>query len=169
MGSTYRFIADPSEQSEMLEWFCSIREPPTEKLSDCGVVLSFVAHGPRSYSSNGRIDSHSSPVVTVFLPRVRRGSDLDSREVHFLARPDSSFRPRRFAARLSSGVGLNVCFGSKVAKYQQPLLRRCAAVRLWLDDGKHLALPLALPRQRAPASRNQARGTRCPRTDIANL
>ena len=114
MGSTYRFIADPSEQSEMLEWFCSIREPPTEKLSDCGVVLSFVAHGPRSYSSNGRIDSHSSPVVTVFLPRVRRGSDLDSREVHFLARPDSSFRPRRFAARLSSGVGLNVCFGSKV-------------------------------------------------------
>jgi hypothetical protein len=85
MGSTHRFIADPSEQSEALNWFRSLGEPPVETLSERGLVLSFPAYGTLSYGSGGGIDPRSSPIVTVFLPRVRRGQLWTVGEVHFLA------------------------------------------------------------------------------------
>jgi hypothetical protein len=87
MGATHRFIADPNEPSEVLEWFRALSEAPTEILSDRGLVLSFPAHGPLSYRANGSIDPAGSPVVTLFLPRIRRGQLWTVGEVHFLSTP----------------------------------------------------------------------------------
>jgi hypothetical protein len=87
MGTTHRFIADPAEPSEVLEWFRSLGQAATETPSNRGVVFSFPAHGSFSYRPDGSIDPRASPVVTVFLPRVRRGQLWTVGEVHFLPTP----------------------------------------------------------------------------------
>lgn len=87
MGATYRFIANPSEPSDVLQWFRSLASPPTEVPSDRGSALYFRECGPIAYDVGGKINPKSSPVVTVFLPRVRRGTLWTVGEVHFLATP----------------------------------------------------------------------------------
>lgn len=87
MGATHRFIADPAEPSKVVEWFRALRHPPTEKLSEKGMVFSFPAFGPLAYRSDGSLDPLASPVATVLLPRVRRGQLWTVGEVHFLATP----------------------------------------------------------------------------------
>jgi hypothetical protein len=87
MGATYRFIADPSESSEVLGWFRSLPCPPEEVPTKHGATLYFKELGTLTYDVDGRIDSKSSPVVAVFLPQVRRGSLWTVGEVHFLATP----------------------------------------------------------------------------------
>ena len=85
MGATHRFIADPTEPSETLEWFRSLSQAPIETPSERGFVLSFPTHGSLSYRPDGSIDPGGSPVATVFLPRVRRGQLWTVGEVHFLS------------------------------------------------------------------------------------
>lgn len=87
MGTTFRFIADPSEPSDVLGWFRSLPSPPEEVATEHGATLYFRESGPLTYGANGRIDQRSSPVATVFLPKVRRGSLWTVGEVHFLATP----------------------------------------------------------------------------------
>lgn len=87
MGTTYRFIADPSETSEVLTWFRSLSQPPDEIRTDYGYVLYFGDCGPLNHDSAGRIDSNASPVVTIYLPQVRCGVLWSVGEVHFLATP----------------------------------------------------------------------------------
>jgi hypothetical protein len=87
MGSTHRFIADPAAPSEVLGWFRALGEAPTEVPSERGVVLYFRVYGPLSYCADGSINASASPVVTVFLPQVRRGQLWTVGEVHFLANP----------------------------------------------------------------------------------
>src|SRR5687768_15302439 len=85
MGSTHRFIADPSEPSQVLEWFRALSVASTGTPTERGTVLSFGLHGQLSHRDDGSIDPHESPVATVFLPRVRRGRLWTVGEVHFLA------------------------------------------------------------------------------------
>ncbi|MFZ6775847.1 hypothetical protein ACO0LD_03375 [Undibacterium sp. Ji83W] len=87
MGSTYRFIADPSQQSEVVDWFRARSTPPIEVQTERSLILYFKDIGPLTYHSNGAINPKTSPVVTVFLPRVRRGALWTVGEVHFLATP----------------------------------------------------------------------------------
>lgn len=87
MGTTYRFIAAPSEPSEVLGWFRSLPSPPEEVTTDRGATLYFRECGPLIYDANGRIDPMVSPVATVFLPHVRRGVLWTVGEAHFLATP----------------------------------------------------------------------------------
>ncbi|MFZ6875561.1 hypothetical protein ACO0LF_26135 [Undibacterium sp. Di27W] len=87
MGSTYRFIADPSQQSEVVDWFRVQPTPPIEVQAERSLILYFKEFGPLTHNSNGTINSQASPVVTVFLPRVRRGVLWTVGEVHFLATP----------------------------------------------------------------------------------
>jgi hypothetical protein len=87
MGTTYRFVAAPSEPSEVLGWFRSLPSPPEEVPAKHGATLYFRESGPLNYGVDGRIDPKSSPVVTVFLPQIRRGSLWTVGEVHFLATP----------------------------------------------------------------------------------
>ena len=103
MGSTHRFIADPAEPSEVLEWFRALGQAPIEVPSERGAVLSFPAYGPPSYRADGSIDPLASPVVTVFHPRVRRGQLWTVGEVHFLATPLRQRFPELY--RVNSAFG----------------------------------------------------------------
>ena len=87
MGTTYRFIAAPSEPSEVLAWFRSLPSPPEEVPTDRGSTLYFREYGELKYDPNGRINPKLSPVATVFLPQHRRGSLWTVGEIHFLATP----------------------------------------------------------------------------------
>lgn len=107
MGSTHRFIADPADLSEVLAWFRSLPQAPTETQSDRGTVLYFPAYGPLSFRVDGSIDPNTSPVVTVFLPRVRRGQLWTVGEVHFLATPLRQKFPALHKLSLSLGKWLS--------------------------------------------------------------
>ena len=87
MGTTYRFIEEPEKPSNVLEWFRSLPQPPIEHSRDHGVNFYFQEMGPLEHAANGLIDASKSPVVNVFLPRVKRGVLWTVGEVHFLASP----------------------------------------------------------------------------------
>jgi len=87
MGTTYRYLASPTEPSEVLAWFRSLPQAPTEVETERSTVFYFRECGPLMYESDGRIDSKASPVATIFQPRIRRGALWTAGEVHFLATP----------------------------------------------------------------------------------
>lgn len=87
MGTTYRFIDDPSGPSAVLAWFRALPIPPKEVLHDRGMVLCSAQCGPLAYANDGSIIATQSPVATLFLPRVACGVLWTVGEVHFLATP----------------------------------------------------------------------------------
>lgn len=87
MGKTYRFIADPSTPSEVLNWFRSLPLSPTEVATPYGAALHFKQCGSLVYQADGKIDPEASPVATVFLPKVKRGVLWTVGEVRILATP----------------------------------------------------------------------------------
>jgi hypothetical protein len=111
MGSTYRFICEPTEPSQVLAWFRELKNPPREVVTDRSVVLLFENLGPLRYADDGAVDGKSSPVATVFLPRVRRGVFWTVGEVHFLATPLRKLYPAlyRVASDFSDWIGDREC------------------------------------------------------------
>jgi hypothetical protein len=87
MGATYRFIADPSVPSPVVEWFRALPFPPKEIPTDRGMVLYFAQYGSLSYELDGSIIPKQSAVATLFRPRVERGVLWTVGELHFLATP----------------------------------------------------------------------------------
>ena len=71
----------------MLEWFRSLPLPPIEERNGRGAILYFKEQGALAHSPEGGINVKSSPVVSVFLPQVRRGALWSVGEVHFPATP----------------------------------------------------------------------------------
>jgi hypothetical protein len=87
MGVTHRFIEAPNGHSAVVEWFRSLPSAPDEMKTEWGYVFFFSQFGDLIYDDNGYIDSTKSPVVNVFLPRIRRGILWTVGEVHFRATP----------------------------------------------------------------------------------
>jgi hypothetical protein len=87
MSISLRFVAAPSEPSEVMAWFRSVSPVPTEVPTDYGYVLHFQSLGPLAYLPDGSIDPASSPIVTIVLPQVRRGVLWTIGEVHFRPTP----------------------------------------------------------------------------------
>jgi hypothetical protein len=87
MGTTYRFVTDPREPSEVLAWFRALSAPPVEVDMQHSFVLFFREFGPLAHDTSGAINAKASPIATVVLPRVRRGILWTVGEVHFLATP----------------------------------------------------------------------------------
>lgn len=88
MGTTYRFIANPREPSEVISWFRALRVPPEEIQGKGGLWLYFRQCGPLSNSENdGSVNPQQSPIASIFLPQIRRGVFWTVGEVHFLATP----------------------------------------------------------------------------------
>jgi hypothetical protein len=85
MGTTYRFIADPIEESQVLQWMRSLTPKPIESPTKGGVVLYFKHLGPLLHDSKGGIDASQSPIVSIVHPRIRRTKLWTVGEVHFLA------------------------------------------------------------------------------------
>ena len=87
MGTTYRFIADPTDQPHVVEWFSSL-SPPPEQVSGQGCLwLHFRQLGSLAITADGSVDLCRSPVVSVVPPRQRRGLLWTVGEVHFTPTP----------------------------------------------------------------------------------
>jgi hypothetical protein len=105
MGTTHRYLEDPNGDSLVLGWLrraaLDLLEVP---MPPDGVSLYFREFGPLMLSDDGSLDSHRSPMVSVFLPRTRRGILWSVGEVHFLPTPLRKLYPgmeklnRRFSA-----------------------------------------------------------------------
>ena len=87
MSVTHRFIANPTEPSEVMAWFQSLDTPVTRAATEYGHALHFRDFGPLSYLHTGGIDADTSPVATIVLPQVRRSALWTVGEVHFRATP----------------------------------------------------------------------------------
>jgi len=74
MSVTHRFIANPTEPSEVMAWFQSLYTPVTRVATEYGHALHFRDFGPLSYLPTGGIDANTSPVATIVLPQIRRSA-----------------------------------------------------------------------------------------------
>lgn len=111
MGTTYRFIADPSESSEVLKWFARLPDPPVQVRTERSVVLYFKTYGRLVYDASGELDAKSSPVANVFLPRARRGILWTVGEIHFLTTPLRGKFPSLYgvSSRLNQWLKMHEC------------------------------------------------------------
>lgn len=87
MGKIYRFAEAPSTASEVLRWFLALEQPPMDVHRPKGVTLHFDHYGSLAIDGSGILDPAASPLVSIFLPQVRRGILWTIGEVHFLATP----------------------------------------------------------------------------------
>jgi len=87
MGTTYRYIADPDEPSEVLAWFRALASPPEEIETKNCYALYFTNEGSLGRDANGEIVEAQSPLVALFFPRTRREMFWTVGEVHFLPTP----------------------------------------------------------------------------------
>jgi hypothetical protein len=101
MSSYSRFIEDPTIFSSVLEWFRGHEPAPEETPADYGAVLFYRSLGALKYKTDGSIDADQSPLVTVILPRIRRGILWTVGEVHFRPTPLREQFPALFAVRRS--------------------------------------------------------------------
>jgi hypothetical protein len=107
VGTTHRYLEDPRSDSLVLGWLrraaLDLLEVP---VPPHGVSLYYREFGPLVLADGRTLASHRSPMVSVFLPRVRRGILWTVGEVHFLATPLRKLYPglhklnRRFGAWL---------------------------------------------------------------------
>lgn len=86
-----RFVEAPDLPCSALQWFRHRDLTANEHMFDWGAALYFSSLGQLQYKSDGRIDSERSPVVTVNIPRVRRGILWTVGEVRFCPVPLSQF------------------------------------------------------------------------------
>jgi hypothetical protein len=105
VGTTHRYLEDPQGDSLVLGWLrraaldlLEVPVPPD------GVSLYFREFGPLVLSDDGSLNPNRSPMVSIFLPRIRRGILWTVGEVHFVPTPLRKQYPgmeklnRRFSA-----------------------------------------------------------------------
>ena len=92
MGVTFRFIASPDEGRKVLSWFTELPHAPQVHSKPDGALLYFRQFATLTMTASNEVDVKSSPLVSVFLPHVKRNAFWTVGEVHFLAnRIRSSF------------------------------------------------------------------------------
>jgi hypothetical protein len=94
VGTTYRLICDPRSPNPVLEWFRALQDAPEEIQVDGGLWLLFRSSGALAKTADGSIDVKRSPLVSLFLPTVRRKILWTVGEVHFLPTPLRSAFPK---------------------------------------------------------------------------
>lgn len=87
MGTTYRFIESPLEQSQIIEWFRSEALDFQEIETKTGYILYFKNFGELIHTPDGKIDVRNSPTITIFTPKIIRGVLWSVGEIHFLSTP----------------------------------------------------------------------------------
>ena len=112
MGSTYYFLEKPGDTSLVLEWFRALEFPPRESVANGYVMLIFDEYGSLERDTEGAPDAKSSPVVSLFLPRLSHGGLRTMGEVHFLTTPISKI-PAMAAASRRFGRWINSLEGGE--------------------------------------------------------
>ena len=82
----HRYIEAPGEPSPVLAWLRAAAEAEEISLPR-GVAFHFRQCGELVVADDNSVDVHGSPLVTVFVPQVRRGMLWTVGEVHFWATP----------------------------------------------------------------------------------
>src|SRR5262245_33645574 len=85
------FIEDPSGPCSALEWFRQQPLRPTEEAFHWGAVLLYPSIGELKLDVDGTVDGQRSPVITVQVPKVRRGVFWTVGEVRFCPMPLEQF------------------------------------------------------------------------------
>jgi len=85
VGTNYRFLASVGEETRVLDWIRLLPEHPSESKHEAGSTFYFRDFGPLDP------DPSRSPLVSVFVPKRKRGVLTTIGEVHFLATPLSAF------------------------------------------------------------------------------
>jgi hypothetical protein len=111
MATTFRFAAHPTEPSEVLAWFRNLATPPVETIASRGMVLYFSEFGEIEHKLDGSVDAEASPLVSVMLPKERRGVVWTIGEVRFLATPLRRRYPglHRISAQFSRWISGREC------------------------------------------------------------
>ncbi len=111
MGTTYRFIEEPRQPSEVLEWFRALPHPPFEHATPRGLVLYFRELGALVYDDDGQVDPTKCPVANLFLPQTKRGVLWTVGELHFLATPLRRLFPElhKISKRFSNWLSAREC------------------------------------------------------------
>ena len=99
----HRYLEAPAEPSRVLGWLRSTEGRIEEVSLEGAVAFHFKDLGELIVADDSSVDVHRSPVVTVFLPNVRRGILWTVGEVHFWATPLRQLYPRLH--RLSRALG----------------------------------------------------------------
>jgi len=85
------FIEDPSGPCSALEWLRQQPLRPTEEAFHWGAVLLYPSIGELKLDVDGTVDGQRSPVITVQVPKVRRGVFWTVGEVRFCPMPLEQF------------------------------------------------------------------------------
>jgi hypothetical protein len=98
----HRYLEAPAEPSRVLDWLRSAEGRIDEVPLEGAVAFHFRDLGELAAVDGSGIDVRRSPLVTVFVPNVRRGILWTVGEVHFWATPLRQY-PRLY--RLSRALG----------------------------------------------------------------
>jgi hypothetical protein len=138
MGATFRYLALPEEEKCVLDWFRQRSVPPVEKAQSGCSIFYFPDAGPLA------VDNYKSPLVSVYAPVRKRGVLTTIGEVHFLAKPISSFpKLRAIQSQFRKWLSSHPCVYSRKPEFQ-------ADWNYWLEgsvqnlDSEIFALPLGL-------------------------
>ena len=83
----HRYIEAPNEPSPVLAWLRAASGQAEEIPVPRGLAFHFRQFGELVATGDNSVDVHRSPVVTVFVPHVRRGILWTVGEVHVWATP----------------------------------------------------------------------------------
>jgi hypothetical protein len=83
----HRYIEAPNEPSPVLDWLRRAAAQAEEIALPRGVAFHFRQFADLVVADDNSVDVHRSPLVTVFVPQVRRGIVWTVGEVHFWATP----------------------------------------------------------------------------------
>jgi hypothetical protein len=90
VATSYYFVSAPADEG-VLEWFRTQPEVAVEWPNERRVLLFFSQFGPLAIKPDGEADAYASPLVSVYLPKLRRGVLWTVGEVHFLYKPSKRF------------------------------------------------------------------------------
>lgn len=99
----HRYIEGPDEPDRVLDWLRSAEGRIEEIPLPRGATFHFKELGELVVADDESVDFHRSPLVTVFVPHVRRGILWTVGEVHFWATPLRQAYPSLH--RLSRALG----------------------------------------------------------------
>lgn len=90
MATTYYFLSAPSKV-DVLDWFRQQPETGEEHVNDDRTLIFYRQFSALAQNPDGSADPTMSPLVSVFLPKVRRGVLWTVGEVHFLHMTKAGF------------------------------------------------------------------------------
>ncbi len=90
MANTFYFMASPTEL-DVLDWFRSQADRPEEYPNVERTLLFYRQFGSLAQTPDGSPDQTMSPLISVYLPKVRRGVLWTIGEVHFLSKSKANF------------------------------------------------------------------------------